>query len=305
MNPPGHSRVRFGAFEVNLRTGEVRKQGHNLRLQDQPFQVLALLLEHPGELVTREELQQKLWPGDTFVDFDVGLNSAIKKLRDVLGDSAEHPRYVETLPRRGYRFIAQVESNGSSRPAAVATVAENLADEGTPGVPAAPQASEARRGPSRLWMGALALAALLAALNLGTWRPRFLERPAERGIQSLAVLPLENLTGDPGQEYFVDGMTDALITDLAQIRALRVISRTSAMRYKSARKPLSEIAAELNVDAVLEGSVVRSGSRVRINAQLVQARTDRHLWAQSYERDLGDIVTLQGDLARSDRKSVV
>jgi TolB-like protein/Tfp pilus assembly protein PilF len=222
--------VRFGAFETDLTAGELRKHGLKIKLQDHPFQVLAMLLEHPGEVVRREDLRRRLWPGDTFVDFDVGLNTAIKKLRDALGDTPDSPRFVETLPRKGYRFIAPVE------------------------------------------------------------KPR---------IQSVAVLPFDNLTGDPAQEYFVDGMTDALITDLAQISALRVISRTSAMRYKGAKKPLAQIARELNVDAIVEGSVVRSGNRVRIDAQLIHAPTDRHLWAGSYERELSDIVALQGEVAQA------
>lgn len=271
--------IRFGVFEVDPQSGELRRQGVHIKLQEQPLQVLALLLERPGELITREELQQKLWPADTFVDFDVGLNTAIKRLRDALGDSADNPRFVETLPRRGYRFIAPLH-----------------------GVDAAPDQSEA---PVRYpWksrpVAALGLVAALVAavlgLNLGGIRHRLFGVPR---IESLAVLPLENLTGDPAQDYFVDGMTDALTTDLAQIGSLRVISRTSAMRYKGARKPLPQIARELNVDAVVEGSVARSGNRVRINAQLVHAPTDRHLWAASYEREAENILALQNEVARA------
>lgn len=240
MEPqPGRAQsTRFGPFEVNLRAGELRKHGLKIRLQDQPFQILAMLLAHPGEVVTREELRQKLWPADTtFVDFDHGLNNAINRLREALGDSADHPRYVETVPRRGHRFIAPLDYE------------------------------------------------------------REVSSPLR--IQSLAVLPLENLTGDPSQEYFVDGMTDALITNLAQISALRVISRTSAMQYKGARKPLPEIAQELKVDAVVEGAVARAGDRVRISAQLVDAPNDRHVWAEEYERELHDILALQSEVARA------
>jgi TolB-like protein/DNA-binding winged helix-turn-helix (wHTH) protein/Tfp pilus assembly protein PilF len=280
--------VRFGEFEVDLRTGELRNDGRVVHLPLQPFQLLALLLERPGELVTREELRQKLWPADTFVDFDVGLNSAIRKLRDALGDSAEHPAYVETLPRRGYRLIAPVPELDS--PA--------IRDETTAPVPASLAAH--RR---HVWV--LAVAALCAsvialfAFDVGGFRRLLSLRPARGEIRAIAVLPLENLTGDPNQEYFADGMTDALITDLAQIRGLRVTSRTSALRYKGARKTLPEIAKELSVDAVVEGTVARSGNRVRIDAQLIQASTDRHLWARSYERDLSDILSLQRDLARA------
>ena len=297
------SRVGFGAFEVDLRTGELQKHGHAIRLPDQAFQVLALLLERPGELVTRDELQQKLWPANTFVDFDVGLNSAIKKLRDALDDSAEHPHFIQTLPRRGYRFIAPVDYSGAvvgsapPQPAAVPIA---------PAQPQTPESAVRPAGPSGsrrawYWAGSLVVAGLLLAGWLGrdSLRPPTAEEGRLAPIRSIAVLPLENLTGDPAQEYFVDGMTDAIITDLAQISALRVISRTSAMHYKGAKKPLPEIGRELQVDAVLEGSVVRSGTRVRIDAQLVHAATDRHLWARSYERDLRDIVALQNDVAQA------
>src|SRR6266550_2956057 len=196
--------MRFGVFELDLRAGELHKGGRTIRLQEQPLQILAMLLARPGEVVTREEIRQKLWSNDTTVEFDHSINAAIKRLRDALGDSAERPRFIETLPRRGYRFIASVER----------ATAESLAP-----------------------------------------------------IKSLAVLPLENLIGDPTQDFFVDGMTDALITRLAQIAALRVTSRTSVLRYKGAHKSLPEIARELNVDAVIEGTVTRAGGRVRITAQ--------------------------------------
>jgi TolB-like protein/Flp pilus assembly protein TadD len=228
------SRVRFGGFELNLQTGELFKRGRKIKLQIQSFLILTSLLERPGEVVTREELRQRVWPSDIFVDFEVGLNAAINRLRNVLDDSPEKPRFIETLPRRGYRFIAPLERHGQER------------------IP---------------------------------------------HIGSLAVLPLENLTGDPTQEYFVDGMTDALTTRLAQIGALQVISRTSAMYYKGTHKKLPEIARELNVDAVVEGTVGRSGRHVRINAQLVHARTDQHLWARQYERELTDILVLQAEVA--------
>jgi TolB-like protein/DNA-binding winged helix-turn-helix (wHTH) protein/Flp pilus assembly protein TadD len=305
--PTETRRVRFGAFEADLRSGELHKHGFRIKLQDQPFQLLALLLERPGDVITREELRQKLWPADTFVDFDVGLNTAVKRLRDALGDSAENVRFIETLPRRGYRFIAPVD-NGipvpaqASQLAGPAPVAAEPSTISTHEVGAAATQVAARRSRVKLWVGAIVLAGLLAAmlgLSIGGWRQRLLRAPVAGRIQSIAVLPLENLTGDPAQEYFVDGMTDALITDLAQISSLRVISRTSAMRYKTARKPLPQIAKELNVEALVEGAVVRSGSRVRIDAQLIQASTDGHLWARSYQRELTDIVALQSDVAQA------
>ena len=306
--PTQTSRVRFGAFDVDLRSGELRKHGLKIKLQDQPFQVLALLLQRPGEMVSREEMRQKLWPADTFVDFDVGLNNAIKRLRDALGDTAENPRFVETVPRRGYRFIAAAETMPSpSLQDLTAHVQDSAtAPRGTTptmGKVAAhpPEASTAHRRANR-WLAALlaaTLGLLLVGLNAGGLRQRFLRTNAARPIQSIAVLPLENLSGDPAQEYFADGMTEELTTDLGKIAGLRVISRTSAMHYKGTRKTLPEIARELNVDAVVEGSVLRSGDRVRITAQLIEAPSDTHLFARSYERELRDVLVLQNDVARA------
>jgi TolB-like protein/DNA-binding winged helix-turn-helix (wHTH) protein/Tfp pilus assembly protein PilF len=298
--------LRFAAFEVDPRAGELRKHGLKIKLQDQPFQILAMLLDRPGDVVTREELHRKLWPGDTFVDFDHGLNNAINRLREALCDSAGAPRFIETLPRRGYRFIASVDRL-SERSAPV----EQRADE-SPALRPVEAVSNAghlvlnsplpaRSSRGRFVFSALAptvLLAVFAGLNVGKWWPRVSKGWSPARIESLAVLPLESLSNDPSQEYFADGVTDALITDLAQIRALRVISRTSAMRYKGARKSLPEIARELNVDAVVEGVVVHSGHRVRIDAQLIKADNDRHLWAKSYERNVSDILELQSEVAR-------
>src|SRR5215813_4207705 len=229
--------VRFGSFEVDPTAGELRKQGVKVKLQEQPFQILVMLLEHRGQVVTREALRSRLWPCDTFVDFDHGVNKAMTKLREALGDTAENPRFIEILAKRGYRFI------------------------GTPGV-----------GPGR--------------------------------IESLAVLPLDNLSRDPEQEYFADGLTEALITSLAKIGALRVISRTTAMRFKKTDKSLPQIARELNVDAIVEGTVLRSGDRVRISAQLIHASTDTHLWADNYDRDLRDILALHSEVAQAIARQV-
>ncbi|PYU36383.1 MAG: hypothetical protein DMG31_01220 [Acidobacteria bacterium] len=307
-------RVRFGVFEVDLRSGELHKHDIKIKLHDQPFQLLAILLEHPGELVAREQLHQKLWPADTFVDFDVGLNSAIKRLRDALGDSAETPRFIETLPRKGYRFIAPVD-----RPSAAALNVSST-ESPTPATSSSPMpASNGRakvqlvwfalreRRLRRLWIGALAFIALMGLLigtNVGGVWHRLVGKSAQSPIRSIAVLPLENLSRDLDQEYFADGMTEALITDLGKIGGLRVISRTSMMHYKGTRKTLPEIARELNVDAVIEGAVLRSGDHVRITTQLVEAASDRHLWAESYERELRDVLTLQGEVARDVAKQV-
>lgn len=229
--------VHFGGFEVDVQSAELHKQGTKVKLQEQPFQILQTLLEHPGEVVTREELQKRIWPADTFVDFEQGLYNAIKRLREALGDSPENPRFIETLARRGYRFIGTLAA-----------------------------------GPGR--------------------------------IESLAVLPLENLSHDPEQEYLAEGLTEALITTLAKVGALRVVSRTTVMHYKGVHRPLREIARELEVDGIVEGTVQRSGERLRISAQLLHAQSDTHLWAESYDRDLRDVLTLQAELAQAIAREV-
>ena len=243
VSAPATPPIRFGVFEVDARSGELLRGGSKVKLQDQPFRALVLLLEQHGQVVSREDLRKRLWPQDTYVDFERGLNKAVNKLRAALQDDAENPRYIETLPQRGYRFIAPVENS-----------------------------TQPQDRPSRQLL------------------PR---------IDSLAVLPLDNLSGDPAQEYFSDGMTEELICAVAKIASLRVISRTSAMQYKGTRKSAPEIAKELRVDALLEGTVARSGDKVRITAQLIHAPEDKHLWAGRYERDLRDILQLQAEIAQS------
>jgi TolB-like protein/DNA-binding winged helix-turn-helix (wHTH) protein/Flp pilus assembly protein TadD len=279
--------LRFDTFELDLRAGELHKRGVKLRLQGQPVQLLAILLQSAGNLVTREELRGQLWPADTFVDFDHSLHNAIGRIREVLGDSPEIPRYIETLPRRGYRFIAPVEEVQAPR------IPEANGNKTSEAVAAAPQTRRRTALAVILcFCGVIGLAAWMA------WQ-HYSVTSAVPQIRSLAVLPMQNLSGDAGQEYFADGMTDELITDLAKLSALRVISRTSVMRYKGTKKGLPEIARELNVDAIVEGSVMRSGNRVRITAQLLHAPTDKHLWAETYERDLGDVLKLQNDVAQA------
>ena len=287
--------ARFGVFEADFQARELHKAGIRIKLQDQPLQVLAMLLEHPGELVTRDDIRKRLWPSDTFVDFDHGLNNAVNRLREALGDSAGVPRFIETLPRRGYRFIGTV--TGSAKQEGVPVVGGS----GTVSLPEVEprKASTTKtdiRSPGRIAVVAAVSLVLFFAFGL-----RFLRRGQVTAspIRSLAVLPLENLSGDPSQDYFADGMTDALITDLANISSLRVVSRTSTMHYKGSHQPLPEIARELKVDAVVEGSVIRSGNRVRVNAQLVQASSDRHLWAKVYDRDVREILSVQQDTVQS------
>ena len=235
--------VTFGDdFELDPRACQLRRAGRPLKLERIPMELLLLLVEHGGQLVTREQIFERIWGKDVFLDADTSINSAIRKIRQVLKDDAEQPRFLQTITRRGYRFIAPIITKSS----------------------------------------------MISAATEST-----------QGIRSIAVLPLENLTGDQGQQYFADGMTEALITSLAQIESLRVTSRTSAMHYRDSRKSLPQIARELAVDAVVEGSVARSGNRVRIDAQLIQAPSDRHLWAKSYERDIQDVLALQGEMART------
>jgi TolB-like protein/DNA-binding winged helix-turn-helix (wHTH) protein/Flp pilus assembly protein TadD len=292
-------RLQFGVFEVDLRVGELRKYGLRVRLQEQPFQLLAMLLERSGQLVTREELQKKLWPADTFVDFDHGLNKAVNKVRDALGDSAENPRFVETVARRGYRFLAEVKAADQAPVRSPEFAPPNLpaAETGDRVEVVGASAKPKRRLPSLAWkILAFVLLAVIAAFAILKIHSR---NPPTPAIHSLAVLPLESLSNDASQDYFADGMTDELISDLGQISALRVISRTSVMAYKHVRKPLPQIARELNVDAIVEGTVLRSGDQVRITVQLIDAAADKHLWSQSYEGELKDTLALQNQVARA------
>jgi TolB-like protein/DNA-binding winged helix-turn-helix (wHTH) protein/Tfp pilus assembly protein PilF len=274
------ARARFAWFQVDLSSGELFRSGVRVPIQEQPLQVLALLLEADGKVVTREHLRAALWPEDTFVDFEHGVNTAVKKLRQALEDSAERPKFVETLPKFGYRFIIPVEWETQPQPPRKRRIAGwALQALATAGV--------------------VIVAIVVAAASYLYFGHKKPAGPATPPITSLAVLPLENLSHDPEQEYFTDGMTEELITNLSKIGALRVISRTSVMQYKGARKSLPQIARELKVDGIIEGSVLRSGSRVRITAQLINAQTDQHLWGGTYDRDLRDILALQSDVART------
>lgn len=322
--------IRFGAFKVDLRTEELRKHALTIRLPRQSFQILTLLLRCPGELVSREELREKLWPADTFVDFDHGLNAAVNRLREALGDSTEKPRFIETLPRRGYRFIGQVTdaagADASARTKNQTATSESSLTVQRPAAASSPTVTKrgmARpagerygeiHGSVRRRLAAayaaflrpklytlLAITALVvvAGMTVNLWLQRRSRIAGMETIRSLAVLPLENLSREPAQDFFADGMTDELITSLAHVQTLKVISRTSVVRYKGTNKPLREIARELNVDGVIEGTVLRSGNRVRITAQLIRASTDQHLWAETYEGNVEDVLRLQDDVARA------
>jgi TolB-like protein len=235
--------IRFGAFEVDLQSRELRKHGIRIRLEQKPFLILETLLGHPGQVVSRRALRERLWP-DTHVGYEHSLNTAVNKLREVLGDSAQSPRFVETLPRVGYRFVAPVTKPGRTS--------------------------------------------------------------AANGKKLLAVLPLENLSGSPEQEFFADGLTEEMISQLGRLnpRRLGIIARTSSIQYKKTKKSVGEIAEELKVDYVLEGSVRQEGQRLRITAQLIEAQDQTHLWSASYDRDACDVLKVQFDVARQVGKAL-
>ena len=317
MNPPASSsrKVRAGLFEIDLASGQLHKNGRRLPLQEQPFRVLAVLLECPGEVVTRQQLQARLWPADTYVGFDEGLNTAIRKLRTAFGDSATNPRFIETLPRRGYRFIAPVTettaANGvpvsvdlawmdgqgavlDSDPPPQVGHAVTTADHHT----FAPDVGRWRWNAVVLAAAALVLVLTAIAYIMRTHRSSG-SAPAKRAM--LAILPFQNLSNDPKQEYFSDGLTEETITDLGQLSPenLGVIARTTAMAYKHTDKSVSQIGRDLGVDYILEGSVRRDGGKARVSAQLIRVSDQTHLWAQNYDRDLGDMLDVQNDLGRS------
>jgi len=247
-------------------------------------------VEHRGELVTREQISERLWGKEVFLDTEQGINTAIRKVRQVLQDDSEKPQFLETVVGKGYRFVGKVTEREKEQP-------PSLKDP-----PPLPGSQTTRHRAQRLWVFGTAITLLVSGAVLWTvWlrTGRATKPRITTSFHSIAVLPLENLSGDPSQEYFADGITDALITQLAKLHGLRVISRTSIMQYKSLRESLPDIARDLNVDAVVEGSVSRSGNRVRVTAQLIDARADRHMWAEEYNRDLRDVLSLQSELVHS------
>ncbi|MGA9135850.1 MAG: tetratricopeptide repeat protein, partial [Candidatus Sulfotelmatobacter sp.] len=303
----------FGPFEVRTGARELFENGTRVKLRGQPYLILEVLLERAGSVVTREEIRERLWPADTFVDFEHGLNTSVKKLRQVLCDSADEPRYIETVPRMGYRFIAPVEVlPGASQPAVeiaiepatVSQPATRVADEPEP-------VSLTKPWSGKQWWLSVGVLVLFGAVLVGIWAKSRNEmhglfgsskgmvnaNQAAKRFGSIAVLPLQNLSNDPAQEYFVDGITDELITDLAQLGSLRVISRTSVMHYKGGNKMVPEIGRELGVEALIEGTVERVGDQVKIRVQLIDAANDRHLWARSYEHEFKDVLLLESTVA--------
>jgi TolB-like protein/DNA-binding winged helix-turn-helix (wHTH) protein/Tfp pilus assembly protein PilF len=297
IETPNAHVFRFGVFELDTASRELHRHGLKVRLPDQSFQILKTLIARPGEVVTREELRRILWTPDTFVDFEVGLNSAVRKLREALDDVADNPRFVETLPRRGYRFVAPV-SVATADPVPLPTpVIEKPSDAAAP----APAPQMRPQLPLSRWRAlALLSIAVLTAAGVAYQRGGLAALRTGRAAEStpsLVVLPFENLTGDPGQEYFVDSVTDAVSAQLAEVAHLNVISRTSARQYKQTVKRLPEIGKELKVDWVVEGTVARSGTAVQVTTRLVRAATDRNVWAHRYEGDLGAMLPLQRRIA--------
>ncbi len=292
-------RVRAGLFEVDLGSGEMHKCGRRVPLQEQPFRVLAILLELPGKIVTREELQSRVWTADTFVGFDEGINTAIRKLRVAFGDSADNPRFIETIPRRGYRFLAPVHDLVADP----APPSESVAEED-----AMVELRRARPANALRLAVALSVAALLVVLGsvalLKRQHPPANPTPQKRVM--LAVLPFQNMSNDPAQEYFSDGLTEETITDLGQLSPehLGVIARTSAMAYKHTNKTISQIGQELGVDYILEGSVRREGGEARVSAQLIRVADQTHLWAQNYERELHDLLQIENELGKAIARQV-
>jgi TolB-like protein/DNA-binding winged helix-turn-helix (wHTH) protein/Tfp pilus assembly protein PilF len=293
---------KFGDFELDPSRFELRREGRVLKLERIPMELLLFLVEKEGAVVTRQEIVDRIWGKDVFVDTEHGINTAIRKIRQALKDDPENPRFVQTVTGKGYRFV--VETNG--KPAPILPVASEprastQPTEGKP--PSAVEPTEARQqAPSRIVLAA-ALIALVIVSALVAFRSRIFQNRAAQ-IHSIAVIPLTNLSGEPTQDYFADGMTDELITALAKNRNLRVVSRTSVMQYKGVKRPLPEIARELNVDGILEGSIERTPNRVHMTVQLIYAPTDSHVWAESYDRDLNQAYSLPEELSQTIAKEV-
>jgi TolB-like protein/DNA-binding winged helix-turn-helix (wHTH) protein len=286
--------LRFGVFQVNLAARELRKHGVRIRLPGQPFCVLSILLERPGQVLSREEMRDKLWSSDTFVDYERSLNSAIRKLRAVLGDSQESPRYIETVPRLGYRFIAPVEEiSPSVEPSPVGPLAP---------APTGAAAAKIVGSPTRRWSLIFGIPAILLTMAAGyfMWSRIRVRPPAPGGRLMLAVLPFENLTGDPAQDYLSDGLTEEMIAQLGHLdpEHLGVIARTSVMHYKHSTEQAGQIGRELGVQYVLEGSLRRELDRVRVTAQLVQMKDQTRIWSRQYDRELKSLLALQGEIAQ-------
>lgn len=288
--------LRFGPYEVDVYAGELRKNGNKVHIQDKPLRLLAVLTRRQGKVVTRDELREELWPGQTYVEYEDGLNTAVRKLRETLSDPREKPKFIETVPRRGYRFIAPVEEILETPTTDLKAVASPEAAF----APIQPSALREERKTIVTILPVLALAVVVAVSSYVAWR-HFRPTPKPLpGSAMLAVLPFQNLTGDAGEEYVSDGFTEEIISQLGRLNhdQLRVIARTSMMTYKGSNKSIKEIAHELGVNYVLEGSIRKTSDGLRVTAQLIRADDQTHLWAREYDRPLGDLVQVQGEVAQ-------
>jgi len=307
--------IRFGEnFELDVAARSLRRDGHRLKLERIPLEILVLLLEHGGEIVTRDEIVSRIWGRGAFLDTDNSIRGAVRKIRQVLKDDAETPRFIQTVSGQGYRFIAPIigpkeeqSADAVSEPPLQSRRLQTGEVDGEPKADALVDTDNdgtRRTGDTVRWfvLGGVALIVLLAMVYKAT-RYRAVDGAAPK-IKSLAVLPLKNLSGDSGQEYISDGMTEELIGRLAAIHDLRVVSHTSVMRFKETQLSIPEIAKALGVDAIVEGSVIREGNRIRVHAQLIRAATDEHFWSASYDRALGDVLTLEGDVAQAIARKV-
>jgi len=305
MPAPTSRRVRFGDFELDLTTGELRStntaDGNNVLLREQVFRVLRVLLEREGKIVTREEIKSRLWANDTVVDFDHSINATVKTLRRALGDSADNPRYIETLARRGYRLMLPIQYLESAPGTALEKGREQHEQSA-----AAMNENTARvqRHLKRQWRKAALMIAsaviLVGAADMPWRRSRSMSPPKSEKIM-LAVLPFENLTGDPNKEYLADGLTEETISQLGRLNPeqLGVIARTSVMGYKHKDERLDQIGHDLSVQYVLENSLRESGNQIRLTAQLIQVKDQTQLWSQDYDYPAKDILNVEDDVAKA------
>jgi TolB-like protein/DNA-binding winged helix-turn-helix (wHTH) protein/Tfp pilus assembly protein PilF len=284
--------TRFAQFELDSRAGELRKDSHRIKLQEQPLQILAILLEHPGEVVTREELRLKLWPADTFVDFDHGLNSAVARLREALSDSAQRPKYIETVARRGYRFVGQLEENN--------TQAAALPSADKPRETDLQQAGRMEKlQNSKRWLPLLAAMGMLAVVSGAYFlRPPAGSKAAGKAINSVAVLPFENAAPSPDTDYLADGITQSAIDHLSRLGNLKVISLGSVLRYRGRRDDSRQIGRDLGVRSVMTGKIDFRGDRMIVMAELIDTSDGTHIWGEQYNRKVSDIMSVQDDIAR-------
>jgi TolB-like protein/DNA-binding winged helix-turn-helix (wHTH) protein len=294
--PP--SSYKFGEFELDCARYQLRRDGRALKLERIPMELLILLAENRGDVVTRQQIIDRLWGRDVFVDTEHGINTAIRKIRTVLHEDAEQPRFLHTVLGKGYRFVAEYNGNGSRLESPQEVITSDLVHE----IPAAPVRERGWWAIASVATAACLLAGAVLGLNVGGTRDRIFPATSRSPIHSIAVLPLANLSGDVSQDYFADGMTDELITALAKNHSLRVVSRTSAMQYKGVQRPVRKIARELGVDGVLEGSVERSGNRVHMTVQLIYAPSDTHIWAESYDRNSSEVFSLPSNCQKRSQR---